>query len=140
MRRNKEDRGLDKWERITWDEAYDEIVEKTEAIRAEWGARSLAVFGGTGREATNYYPALTYAVFRSPNCCTDLSGQSCYGPRCSITNFILGTGYPELDYAAATFPDRYDNPAYELSEVLVMWGRGRSSPTATACSAMPSST
>ncbi len=123
MRRNKEDRGLDKWERITWDEAYDEIVEKTEAIRAEWGARSLAVFGGTGREATNYYPALTYAVFRSPNCCTDLSGQSCYGPRCSITNFILGTGYPEFDYAQF-FPDRYDNPAYELSEVLVLWGKG----------------
>ena len=123
MRRNKEDRGLDKWERITWDEAYEEIVEKTEAIRAEWGARSLAVFGGTGREATNYYPALTYAVFRSPNCCTDLSGQSCYGPRCSITNFILGTGYPEFDYAQF-FPDRYDNPAYELSEVLVLWGKG----------------
>ena len=122
MRRNKEDRGLDKWERITWDEAYDEIVEKTEKIRAEWGARSLAVFGGTGREATNYYPALSYAVFRTPNCCTDLSGQSCYGPRCSIANFILGTGYPEFDYAQF-HADRWDNPEYKLSEVLVLWGK-----------------
>ena len=124
MRRvgGKAARGTDNWERITWDEAYDEIIEKVEAIRAEWGSPSLAVFGGTGREATNYYPALSYAVLRTPNCCADLSGQSCYGPRCSITNFILGTGYPEHDYAQF-FADRYDDPRYELTEWLVLWGK-----------------
>lgn len=122
MKRDKADRGKDKWSRITWDEALDIIYNEVERIRAEWGSQSLVVYGGTGREATQYYPALGYAVLRTPNVATDLSGQSCYGPRCSITNFILGTGYPEIDYAAY-FPDRYDDPSYELSEVLVLWGK-----------------
>ena len=50
MKRAFEDRGLDKWERITWDEAIDTIVEKTQEIQAKYGNDSVIVFGGTGRE------------------------------------------------------------------------------------------
>ena len=34
MKRDPKDRGLDKWERISWDEATELIVSKTEEIRA----------------------------------------------------------------------------------------------------------
>ena len=51
-----------------------------------------------------------------------LSGGSCYGPRCTIANFQLGAGYPELDYAAY-FPDRYDDPRWERPKYILVWGK-----------------
>ncbi|MEI3230517.1 MAG: molybdopterin-dependent oxidoreductase [Gordonibacter pamelaeae] len=42
MKRAREDRGLDKWERISWDEATDLIVSKTEDIRARTARRLSA--------------------------------------------------------------------------------------------------
>ena len=35
MKRAREDRGLDKWERITWDEAWDTIKAETEKDQGE---------------------------------------------------------------------------------------------------------
>ncbi len=122
MKRAREDRGKDKWERITWDEAFDVIEEKTAEVRAKYGYNGIITMGGTGREATFYYPAISYAVFQSANCTTAISGESCYGPRCMITNFILGTGYPEIDHAAY-FPDRYDDPRFERPEYIMIWGK-----------------
>lgn len=51
-----------------------------------------------------------------------MSGLSCYGPRCVVTNFILGAGYPEIDFAQY-FPDRYDDPRYTVPECIVLWGK-----------------
>ena len=51
-----------------------------------------------------------------------MSGDSCYGPRCSVADFILGAGYPELDYAAFV-PDRFDDPRYEVPKYIVLWGK-----------------
>ena len=48
MKRAHEDRGKDKWERITWDEAWDIIVTNVTEIKEKWGARSIVVHGGTG--------------------------------------------------------------------------------------------
>ena len=57
MKRAHEDRGKDKWERITWDEAYDIIEKNVKEIKAKYGARSIVLHGGTGREAVMYgYP------------------------------------------------------------------------------------
>ena len=52
MKRDPKDRGLDKWERISWDEATDLIVSKTEEIRAKYGSEAICVYMGTGREAS----------------------------------------------------------------------------------------
>ncbi|MDR2492718.1 MAG: molybdopterin-dependent oxidoreductase [Coriobacteriales bacterium] len=122
MKRARKDRGKNTWERITWDEALDLIVEKVEETRERYGYEGVHTFGGTGREATFYYPVLSYSVFQSPNVSTVISGDSCYGPRCMITNFILGTGYPEIDHAAY-FPDRYDDPRFVLPEYVMVWGK-----------------
>ena len=50
MKRAREDRGKDKWERITWDEAYDLIAEKVAYYKENYGAESILLMGGTGRE------------------------------------------------------------------------------------------
>ena len=65
MKRDPKDRGLDKWERISWDEAIELIATKTEELQAKYGLETVAVFGGTGREACLYGPAVSSAVFRT---------------------------------------------------------------------------
>ncbi len=122
MKRAREDRGKDNWEPCSWEEALDIIEENVRHIQKDYGNEYCMVFQGTGRESTLYAPALAYAVLRTPNITTALSGESCYGPRCNVANFILGAGYPELDYAAF-FPDRYDDPRYVIPQYIVLWGK-----------------
>lgn len=115
-------KGEDKWQRISWDEAWDTIVEKINYFKDNHGAESIIVFGGTGREACLYYYPLGFSSIGTPNVCYPLSGWSCYGPRCSITDYILGAGYPEIDFAGY-YPDRYDNPNYTLPKYIILWGK-----------------
>lgn len=122
MKRAYEDRGKMKWERTTWDEALDTICEKVRYYQTTYGPESIVCFGGTGREACIFYYALTFSVLQSPNCCYTQSGWSCYGPRCSIADYVLGAGYPELDYAGH-LPGRFEDPAYKLSKWVVVWGK-----------------
>ncbi len=122
MKRAREDRGLDKWEKISWDEAYDIIVENLNEVKEKYGPETCCVFSGTGREAFLYAYPLAFGVLGCPNSCFAMSGYSCYGPRCAIAGLILGSGYPELDYAAY-FPDRYDHEGYVLPEYIILWGK-----------------
>ena len=122
MKRAYEDRGKMKWERTTWDEALDTICEKVRYYQTTYGPESIVCFGGTGREACIFYYALTFSVLQSPNCCYTQSGWSCYGPRCSIADYVLGAGYPELDYAGH-LPGRFEDPAYKPSKWVVVWGK-----------------
>ena len=123
MKRAKEFRGQsDKWERTTWEEAYDIIEEQVGIIKEKYGAESIAVYGGTGREASMFYWPIAYSVLGTPNVVYPLSGVSCYGPRQMTAAFILGAGYPEIDYAAY-FPERFDNPEFELPKYVVCWGK-----------------
>lgn len=122
MKRAREDRGKDTWERITWDEALDIIEEKTNFIKGKYGAETIAVLTGTGRETTLYAAPMAFAALQTPIFLFPMSGLSCYGPRCVVTNFILGAGYPEIDFAQY-FPDRYDDPRYKVPECIVLWGK-----------------
>ena len=120
--RDPSERGKDTWKPVSWDEAMDMIEQNVRRIQKEYGNEAVAVFQGTGRAATLYAPATAYAALQTPNAGSALSGESCYGPRCGVANFILGAGYPELDYAAF-FPDRYDDPRYTVPEYIVLWGK-----------------
>ena len=122
MKRNPEDRGKDKWVQTTWDEALDTICDKVRYFQNTYGPESIVVFGGTGREACIFYYALTFSVLQSPNCCYTQSGWSCYGPRCSISDYVLGAGYPELDYAGH-LPGSYQDPRYTVPKWIVVWGK-----------------
>jgi len=82
------------WERISWDDAYDEITERFLKIRDRFGAESLVVGYGTGRdnEAFIYRFANT---FGTPNVLT--AGHMCYGPRIAVGIARCGN-LPVVDY------------------------------------------
>ena len=122
MKRAREDRGKNKWERITWDEAYDTIVEKVKYFKDKYGAESILVMGGTGREGGPMLPAYAHACLGTPNACYTQSGYSCYIPRVAGTTYVMGATYPEMDYAGG-LPGRYDDPMFKLPELIVFWGK-----------------
>ena len=122
MKRAREDRGKNKWERITWDEAYDTIAEKVAYYKENYGAESILMQGGTGREGGPMLPAYAQAALGTPNASQPLSGYSCYIPRVAGTTYVTGVAYPEMDYAGG-LPGRYDDPAFTLPELIVFWGK-----------------
>jgi anaerobic selenocysteine-containing dehydrogenase len=75
------ERGEDKWERVTWDEALDIIDDHVKRIQKEYGPQSIAAMMGTGRNACWQAPMLCYWAFGSPNFSLGfLSGDSCMLP------------------------------------------------------------
>ena len=122
IKRAKEDRGKDKWERISWDEAYDIIEKNAREIIDKYGPESILVFGGTGREGNNYYQMFAYAVFGTPNPVYAQSGWSCYGPRLSFSAYSLGVTFPDIDNAGK-FHDRFDHEGWEAPKYIVLWGK-----------------
>jgi anaerobic selenocysteine-containing dehydrogenase len=124
MVRDRADRGKDKWREVSWDEAYDLIEAKVREMWAEYGPESIFTITGTGRESTLYAPVYGPAVLNTPNGSSTqpFSGQACYGPRATITNFLLGAGIPEIDYAQY-YEDRYDHPGYEVPKYIIVWGK-----------------
>ncbi|MFQ6062656.1 MAG: molybdopterin-dependent oxidoreductase, partial [Methanosarcinales archaeon] len=60
------ERGEGKWQRITWDEAMDEIAKKLREIKEKYGPEALAFSHGTNR--TCHWPGRRfYNIFGSPN-------------------------------------------------------------------------
>lgn len=123
MKRDPKDRGKgDKWERISWDEAYALIKEKRDYYRDTYGAECMAVFCGTGRSGGIMAQDMAQAVLGTPNACYTQSGFACYQPRSMSCSHVLGAYYPEMDYAGG-LEGGYDNPVYQVPEVMVMWGK-----------------
>lgn len=119
LKRDRENRGKDRWEQLGWDEALDEIAGKILAAKEEYGPESVAFYSGTGRDIGQYITRLCWG-FNSPNFVFMMSGQSCYSPRvagCFSTSGSFWVG----DYAQQ-FPDRYDNPQWEQPDLIVIWG------------------
>jgi anaerobic selenocysteine-containing dehydrogenase len=122
MRRDPADRGrADKWERISWDEAFALVKENYERITAAHGRESVVLFSGTGREGGTMGP-YSSMVFGTPNLCYTQSGYACYTPRLAAGVYMTGTMYSEWDYAGA-LPGRWDDERYALTEVVVLWGK-----------------
>lgn len=122
LKRAVEDRGKDKWEEISLDEAFDILEEKTRYFTDTYGPESIIVFCGTGREATKYHNELAFMGFGTPNACYAQSGWACYAPRVSSMAYLMGGGYPEVDYAAR-YPDRYDHPGWTAPKYVMLWGK-----------------
>ncbi|HBQ87598.1 MAG TPA: dehydrogenase, partial [Syntrophomonas sp.] len=115
------ERGENKWQRISWDEAYDIIVDKVKSIQKEFGGESIIGLEGTGRNIIWQVPYLTYAGFNSPNYVLGfLSGDSCYLPR-AAQQAVMNSDFFVLD-AAQFFEDRYDNPEYQYPKCIMVWG------------------
>ena len=120
LRRTGE-RGQDRWERISWDEAYDEITERVLAIKDEHGPESIVVVHGTGRNIGWQVPYFASACMETPNVSTfGFTGFACYLPR------MIGTSAKYGDMiivdASQAHPDRYANPDWQAPGVVLVWG------------------
>ncbi|MGI6217726.1 MAG: molybdopterin-dependent oxidoreductase [Coriobacteriales bacterium] len=122
MKRDKADRGKDKWVRTTWDEALDIICDALRKNIANYGYEGSCLFVGTGRQAAINSATGANNVLRTPHACYAFSGYSCYGPRNAAVNFVVGSGIPEMDYAAG-LEGRYDDPEYEIPKYILIWGK-----------------
>lgn len=60
MVRDKSDRGRNRWEIVSWDDAIELAISKRNEIADKYGPESILVFKGTGREATLYAPAIPH--------------------------------------------------------------------------------
>lgn len=121
MRRKVEDRGKDAWERITWDEAIDEICDKVRYYQENFGNEYICVMHGTGRETWWTAPFMAYTAFQTPNFGDALmTGDSCYMPR--MVSGALMNGDMCVADCAQFFPDRYDDPRWIPPKIMVVWG------------------
>lgn len=113
------ERGENKWHRVSWDEAYDLIEEKFNAIKEKYGAHSVLFCQGTGRDIFQV-SRLSYA-FGSPNWGGVLfAGNSCYLPRMAIMGVMIGGGL--LLDCSQYRESRYDDPEFKPAETVFVWG------------------
>jgi len=81
-------RGEGKWERISWDEALDEIAQRLQAIKDEHGAQAIALGTGTGRHHIRWVSRFGHAL-GTPNWCEPGFAQ-CFHPRINTTILTFG--------------------------------------------------
>ena len=113
-------RGEDKWKEISWQEAYEIIETKLNAIKASYGPESVLFFYGDGKDVSEWITLLTYS-FGSPNLVYALSGSSCYTPRTMVMWAIQGD-FAVLD-ASQWLPERYNDPIYRIPQCIMVWGQ-----------------
>ncbi len=80
-------RGENKWMRVSWDDALDEMADRLTAIKKENGSEYFAMMQGTGRPYTGFTARFANA-FGTPN----FTGGThiCYFPRVIASIFTLG--------------------------------------------------
>jgi len=113
-------RGEDRWERMSWEEIFDELEGRMAAIKDRYGPESMAFIQGTGRDVGAWMLMLAYS-YGSPNWLQGgLTGNSCYHPRLGAMKLVQG------DFAVPDcgqfLPGRYDDPDFRLPETMLLWG------------------
>jgi len=87
-------KGEGKWERISWDEAYAILTSKMNEFKNQYGAESIVLGYGTGRDNEAFIYRFAN-LLGTPNVLT--AGHMCYGPRVAAS-FISCGGLPVCDY------------------------------------------
>jgi len=93
------------WQRISWDEALDTTAEKFKAVIERFGAESIVIGQGTGRDYESHFSRFGN-LLGTPNMIT--AGHMCYLSRVGAALTTCGR-YPVIDYR--------NNP-----RCIVMWG------------------
>jgi anaerobic selenocysteine-containing dehydrogenase len=83
-------RGEGKWEKISWEDALDEVSARLEQIRTESGAEAVASVGGTGRGFSEMFKVRFMNLFGSPNHAN--AGQWCSVVSRQIHAAVYGAG------------------------------------------------
>ena len=94
------ERGENKWEEISWEQALDEIAEKLGRLRDKYGPETLAVTEGTYR--SDLYPIRTrfLNLFGNPSN-IGCAGVICYCNTLALNLALVGCpqGWPRMDIA-----------------------------------------
>ena len=106
------ERGEGKWQRISWDEAYDLTAKGIQGIIDKYGAESILMAQGTGRR-TSMHVCRFNNVIGSPNWIEPGTAQ-CWFPRVTTGNLTFGSAMI-VDYYGDVRP-----------ECILVWG---SNPT-----------
>ncbi|MGC2519264.1 MAG: molybdopterin-dependent oxidoreductase [Burkholderiales bacterium] len=94
-------RGSGKWERISWDQALDEISKRLLAIREEFGPEAIALGTGTGRHHIRWVSRFAHAL-GTPNWCEPGFAQ-CFHPRVNTCMLTFGD-FPVCDFTGDVPP------------------------------------
>ncbi len=113
------ERGENKWEQVTWDEALDTIEREFKRIALTYGPEKIHAWRGTARDNQWQVGRLIYA-FGSPNEYGALSGTACYLPRLSLMIMTYG-GFLIADMSQFSAL-RYDDPEWVCPEATIVWG------------------
>jgi anaerobic selenocysteine-containing dehydrogenase len=99
-------RGEGKWERITWDEAFDTIVRRLRSTEKRYGPESIVLATGTNRGWVRYFNRFANAYgkqWMGPGI------AQCFYPRITGQTLVLGT-------------NALENPDYTGTRCMVIWG------------------
>jgi anaerobic selenocysteine-containing dehydrogenase len=94
-------RGSGRWERISWDDALDEMATRLEAIRREFGPESIALGTGTGRHHIRWVSRFGHAL-GTPNWAEPGFAQ-CFHPRVNTCLLTFGD-VPVSDFTSGVSP------------------------------------
>jgi len=106
------ERGEDRWQRISWDEALDTITGRLQAIEAHYGEDSIVLATGTSRGWIRYFLRFANAYGKQwigPGI------AQCFYPRMTGEILVLGS-------------NAIENPHYNDTQCMLIWG---CSPTNT---------
>ncbi|MBI4330745.1 MAG: molybdopterin-dependent oxidoreductase [Chloroflexi bacterium] len=81
------ERGENKWQRISWDQALDEIAGKLKELIARYGPETVVNTSGTGRTHDEFRLRFMN-ILGSPNYIGQ--GTICHGPRYMLSNAVFG--------------------------------------------------
>ncbi len=116
-------RGEGRWQRISWDEAYDEMVAKIGEATEKNGAESIWVGTGTGRHHFPYVSRFANAI-GTPNWCEPGTAQ-CFRPRVHGSIITMGQ-LPLCNYIENVKPELImfwgHNPLYSGTEGELSFG------------------
>ena len=101
-------RGEGRWERVSWDEAYEEMVDKIKEATKKHGAESIWVGTGTGRHHFPFVSRFANAI-GTPNWCEPGTAQ-CFRPRVHGSVITMGQ-LPICTYTNGIYP-----------ELILFWG------------------
>lgn len=115
-------RGSDQWERISWDEAYDLIVQRMNGLIEQYGPECISSLTGTGRHHLPYFFRLGNAI-GTPNF-SSAGALICLGPR--RTSAVMTSGlFAGVDYFGSKRPGGIlvwgANPAISGADGELQW-------------------
>lgn len=115
-------RGSGRWERITWEEAYDTITARMTGLIDAYGPECISTLTGTGRHHLPYLTRFGLAM-GTPNACT-AGGCICLGPRRTAAAMTSGL-FCGVDYFGPTRPGGIlvwgANPAVSGADGELQW-------------------